>query len=123
LDAPPGCVAAEIYLDAVPAGKGGGRARPAYAPPALQAVRRDFAFLVPPDLPAEALLRAVRGADKQAIAAVRLFDRYQPEGGDLSLALEVVLQPTEKTFTDAEIAAISKRVVVAAEKLGARLRA
>jgi phenylalanyl-tRNA synthetase beta chain len=96
--------------------------RPAFAPPALQAVIRDFAFLVPADLTAEALLRAVRGADKEAITDVRIFDRYRTDAGELSLALEVTLQPTDKSFTDEEIAAISRRVVAAAEKLGAKLR-
>jgi phenylalanyl-tRNA synthetase beta chain len=121
LDAPPGAVAAEIYLDAIPAGRSNGRARGIYAPPALQAVTRDFAFLVPADVPADNLLRAIRGADKAAIAGVRLFDRFEaPEG--LSLAFEVTLQPIDKSFTDEQIAEISKRIVAAAEKLDARLR-
>jgi len=122
LDGPPGAIAAEIYLDAIPPARSAGRARTAYAPPALQPVTRDFAFLIPDDLAGEALVRAVRGADKEAIADVRVFDRYRPDGGGLSLALEVTLQPTDKSFTDDEIAVISKRIVGAAEKLGARLR-
>jgi phenylalanyl-tRNA synthetase beta chain len=122
LDAPAGAVAAEIYLDAIPAPRASGHARTAYAPPTLQAVIRDFAFLVPSDVPAENLLRAIRGADKAAISAVRLFDRFESAEG-LSLAFEVTLQPLEKSFTEGEIADVSKRIVAAAEKLGARLRA
>jgi phenylalanyl-tRNA synthetase beta chain len=118
----PPAMAAELYLDAIPEPRAGGRARPAFAPPALQSVTRDFAFTVPPGLAADALVRAIRGADKQAITAARVFDRYQPQGGDLSLAIEVVLQPGEQSFTEAEIADISKRIVAAAEKLGASLR-
>jgi len=121
LDAPPGAVAAEIYLDAIPAPRSSGHARSAYAPPALQAITRDFAFLVPAEQTAEALARAIRGSDKVAITAVRLFDRFEAADG-LSLAYEVTLQPLEKSFTDAEIGEISKRIVAAAEKLGARLR-
>jgi len=121
LDAPPGAVAAEIYLDAIPAPRSSSHARAAYAPPALQAITRDFAFIVPAELAAEALTRAIRGSDKVAITAVRLFDRFETPDG-LSLALEVTLQPAEKSFNDAEIGEISKRVVAAAEKLGARLR-
>ena len=121
-DAPGGTVAAEIYLDTIPASRSTERTRTPYSPPALQAVVRDFAFVVPDDLPADTLVRAIRGADKATVTAVRIFDRYQPEGGELSLALEVTLQPGEKSFTEAEIAEISKRVVAAAEKLGARLR-
>jgi phenylalanyl-tRNA synthetase beta chain len=121
LDAPEGTVAAEIYLDAIPASRATGRARSAYAPPALQAMTRDFAFLVPTDLPADNLVRAIRGADKAAIASARLFDRFETSDG-LSLAVEVTLQPADKSFTDQQIGEISKRIIAAAEKLGARLR-
>ena len=118
---PAGAVAAELYLDAIPAPRASGRARAPYKPPALQAVRRDFAFIVPADVTADSLARAIRGADKAAITAVRLFDRFQASEG-LSLAFEVTLQPIEKSFTDEQIGEISQRIVVAAEKLGARLR-
>jgi phenylalanyl-tRNA synthetase beta chain len=121
LDAPAGAVAAEIYLDAIPAPRSSGRARSAYSPPALQAITRDFAFIVPADTPAENVARAIRGADKTAITGVRLFDRFEASDG-LSLAFEVTLQPAEKSFTDEQIGEISKRIVAAAEKLGARLR-
>ena len=121
LDAPAGAVAAEVYLDAIPAPRAAGRARPAYSPPPLQAITRDFAFIVPADVPADNFARAIRGADKAAITGVRLFDRFESPDG-LSLAFEVTMQPTEKSFTDAEIGEMSRRVVSAAEKLGARLR-
>jgi phenylalanyl-tRNA synthetase beta chain len=121
LGAPPGAVAAELYLDAIPAGRSGDRARPSFRPPALQALTRDFAFIVPADVPAADLLRAIRGADKAAIADVRLFDRFDSPDG-LSLAFEVTLQPLEKSFTDEQIRDVSARIVAAAAKLGARLR-
>jgi phenylalanyl-tRNA synthetase beta chain len=121
LDAPAGAVAAEIYLDAIPASRSSGRARAAYSPPALQAITRDFAFIVPPDVPADNLLRAIRGADKAAITGARVFDRFETPDG-LSLAFEVTLQPLERSFTDEQIGEISRRIVAAAEKLGARLR-
>jgi phenylalanyl-tRNA synthetase beta chain len=122
-----GAVAAvELYLDAIPAKRGGkdtggGFMRPAYAPPALQAVTRDFAFLVPAELPADALVRAVRGADKQAITAARLFDRFERDG-QKSLAIEVTLQPVDKSFTEEALKAITDKIVAAATKLGASLR-
>jgi len=121
IDAPAGAVAGEIYLDALPPARSTARARSAYAPPALQPVTRDFAFIVPADVPAESLLRAIRGADKAAITNARLFDRFESADG-LSLAFEVTLQPVEKSFTDEQIGEISRRIVAAAEKLGARLR-
>jgi phenylalanyl-tRNA synthetase beta chain len=121
LDAPEGSVAAEIYLDTIPAPRSSGHARPAYTPPPLQGVTRDFAFIVPADVPADNLLRAIRGADKAAISGARLFDRFKSAEG-LSLGFEVTLQPVDKSFTDEQIAEVSKRIVAAAEKLGARLR-
>lgn len=122
LDLPAGTQAADLYLDALPASRDKGRARPAFTPPALQPVTRDFAFVVPDTLAAGDLVRAIRGADKALIADVRLFDRYQPAGGDLSLAIEVLLQPTDKTLTEADLAALSDKVVASAAKLGATLR-
>jgi len=121
LDAPTGMVAAEIYLDAIPAPRSSEHARPAFTPPALQPVIRDFAFHVPHDLAADALVRAIKGVDKGVISDARLFDRYEGEQG-LSLAVEVTLQPGDKSFTEAEIGEVSRRIVMAAEKLGARLR-
>ena len=123
LDRP--AVAAELYLDAIPARRESGRMRAAYTPPALQPVVRDFAFMVPEVVAADALLRAVRGADKAAIVDVALFDRFTGPGlaeGEVSLALAVTLQPGERSFTEAELQAISERIVAAAAKLGARLR-
>ncbi|MCY7281677.1 MAG: phenylalanine--tRNA ligase subunit beta, partial [Sphingomonas bacterium] len=121
LDAPVGTVAAEIYLDMIPAPRKPERARAAFIPPTLQPLTRDFAFLVPADLSADALVRAVRGADKALITAVRVFDRYQGEQG-LSLAVEVMLQPVDKSLTEAEIGEVSSKIVAAAAKLGASLR-
>ena len=119
-------VAVEIFLDAIPAKKGKGAfARPHYAPPALQPVTRDFAFLVPADLPAGDLLRAVRGADKANIVAARIFDLFAGQGvpeGSKSLAIEVTLQPGEESYTDEDLKAISDKVVAAAAKLGGELR-
>ena len=102
-----------------------GPARSAFTPPALQAVRRDFAFLAPEALAAGDLVRAVKGADKAVIVDARLFDRFAGQGvpeGQVSLAVEVVLQPAEKSFAEAELKAVADKVVVAAAKVGAVLR-
>ena len=118
-------VAGEIFLDAIPAKRGGGRIRPAYTPPALQPVTRDFAFLVPDALAAGDLVRAVKGADKALIVGARLFDLFTGQGvpeGQKSLAIEATLQPTDKTLTDEDLGAITAKVVAAAAKLGAILR-
>lgn len=119
-------VAVEIFLDAIPTKKGTASfARTAYAPPALQSVMRDFAFLVPADLPAGDLQRMVKGADKANIIDARIFDVFAGQGvpeGKKSIAIEVTLQPTEKSYKDEDLKAISDQIVAAAGKLGAELR-
>ena len=117
--------AVELYLGALPAKRGTGFMRPAYTPPALQAVTRDFAFLVPAELAAGDLVRTIKGADKAVITDARLFDVFTGTGvpeGQKSLAVEVTLQPGEKSFTDAELKAVADKIVAAAAKLGASLR-
>ena len=118
-------VAGEIFLDAMPAKRANGFMRAPYAPPALQAVKRDFAFLVDEAVEADALVRAVRNADKKAIVDARLFDVFVGPGveeGKKSLAVEITLQPGEKSFAQEELDAISAAVVKAAAKLGGTLR-
>ena len=118
--------AVELFLDAIPAKRGAASfARAPYAPPALQAVTRDFAFLVDSALPAGDLVRTIKGADKANIVAVRLFDDFRGQGvpdGQKSLAVEVTLQPGEKSYDEPELKAIAERVTSAAAKLGAVLR-
>lgn len=118
-------VAAEIFLDAIPLKKAAGFMRPAFTPPALQAVTRDFAFLVTQDMPANDLVRSIKGCDKDNIIAVRLFDRFVGQGvpeGHVSLAVEVTLQPSEKSYSEDDLKTISDKVIAAASKLGAALR-
>ncbi|MEP2735057.1 MAG: phenylalanine--tRNA ligase subunit beta [Erythrobacter sp.] len=123
-------VALGIHLDAIPApkvkkGASPSFARAAYSPPALQSVTRDFAFLVPAELPAGDLLRSVKGADKVNIVDAKIFDVFAGQGvaeGKKSIAVEVTLQPQEKSFKDAELKAISDAVIAAAQKQGAELR-
>lgn len=120
-----GAVAAvELYLDALPPPRGR-KGRGAYAPPALQALTRDFAFVADDTLAADTLVRAAASADKALIAGVRLFDRFAGAAlgvGKVSLAIEVTIQPTDKSLTDAEIDAVGAKVVAAVAKLGAVLR-
>lgn len=118
-------IAGEIFLDAIPAKRRTGFMRAPYAPPALQAVKRDFAFVIDQAIEADALVRAVKGADKKNIVDARLFDVFVGPGvdeGRKSLAIEVTLQPGEKSFSQEELDAISASIVKAAEKLGGVLR-
>lgn len=118
----------EVFLEAIPAAKAKpAKTKPALDAPELMAVKRDFAFVIDDKVTAETLLKAVRGAEKKLIADVGLFDVYQGKGvaeGKKSLAVEVTLQPREKTLTDDEIEAVGKAIVAAVEKAtGGTLRA
>lgn len=104
----------EIFLDAAPVSRSGSvRTKPHLQLYDLQPVRRDFAFVVENDVKADELIRAARGADKALIVDVRLFDVF--EGGALegrkSLAIEVTLQPKDKTLTDADLESVSEKIV------------
>jgi phenylalanyl-tRNA synthetase beta chain len=110
----------EIFLNHVPLPRAKqGRSRAPLKLSALQPVERDFAFVVPADLPAETLLRAARNVDKRLVSEVRLFDVYAGPGveeGKKSLAVTVVLQPEESTLTDKELEAFSAKLVAQVEK-------
>jgi phenylalanyl-tRNA synthetase beta chain len=121
-------VAFEAFLDRVPAA----RPRATKTKPALDAsdllpLSRDFAFVVEDSVAAGTLLRAVAGADRKLIEKVSLFDVYRGKGvadGKKSLAVEVLIQPREKTLTDQEIEALSRKIVDAVAKAtGGSLRA
>ena len=127
LDADGPMLAFEIVLDAVPEPRGKAtKARGAASLAPLMPLTRDFAFVVEEGKATGDLVRAVAGADKALIADVRVFDVYRGAGvaeGMKSVALEVVIQPRDATLTEAEIEALSAKVVAAAGKAGATLRA
>jgi phenylalanyl-tRNA synthetase beta chain len=117
----------EVFLDAPPPPKARStKARPPLKLSAFQPVERDFAFLVDDSVPAEQLVRAARNADKGLISGARVFDLYAGKGvpeGKKSIAIAVTLQPVERTLTDAEIEAVSTRIVAqVAKATGAQLR-
>jgi len=126
LDAEGPMLAFEIDVEALPQP----RARPTKARPRLDLsplmpLSRDFAFVVDASLAAGDLVRAIQGADKQLIAEARVFDLYSGPGvpdGKTSLAVEVTIQPRDATLTEAEIDALSNRIIAAAAKVGAVLR-
>ena len=107
-----------IWPDAVPAPRKAGATRPALQLNDLQAVERDFAFVVDRETEALTLVNAAAGADKALIEEVRVFDEFV--GGSLgegrkSLAITVRMQPVDKTLTEAEIEAVGEKIV---EKVG-----
>jgi len=113
-------VAFEIYLDALPQPRRKATQRPPLELSDLQTVTRDFAFVVDQDVAAGDVLTAARGADKKLISEAQVFDVFESEealgAGKKSLAVEVTLQPREKTLTDDEIDAVAKRIVQAVSK-------
>ena len=119
-------VAFEIDLDAIPVPKSQRTARAALDASDLQAVTRDFAFVVAADVSADRIVRAAKNAEKTLIRGVSVFDVFAGEaiGQDRkSVAIEVTLQPRDKTLTDEDIEKISAAIVAAVTKAtGGELR-
>ena len=120
-------VAFEIWPENLPAPrkKSASKSKGALDLSDLMPVHRDFAFIVPDTVASGDLIKAAKGADKQLVSNVTLFDVYAGKGiedGHKSLAIDVTLSPKDETLTDAQIEAVSSKIVKAAEKLGATLR-
>jgi len=117
-----------VILDRIPDAK----QRPTRAKPVLelspfQPVSRDFAFIVDRAVKAGDIVRAAQAADKKLITGVTVFDVYEGKGiddGKKSIAIEVTIQPREKTLTDQEIDAVGAKIVAeVSKKTGGALRA
>ncbi|GGX65801.1 phenylalanine--tRNA ligase beta subunit [Litorimonas cladophorae] len=120
-------VAFEIAPDNLPAPKkkSASKAKSALTLSDLMPVHRDFAFIVSEDVRSGDILRAAKGADKQLISEVSLFDVYRGKGvdeGHKSLAIDVTLTPKAATLTDADIEAVSSKIIDKVMKAGGRLR-
>jgi phenylalanyl-tRNA synthetase beta chain len=112
-------VAFTIWPDEIPLPRKSSATRSALQQSDLQAVERDFAFVVDSDVEALTLVNAAAGADKALIESVRVFDEFI--GGSLgegkkSLAITVRLQPTDKTLKEQDIEAVSAKIVAKVEK-------
>ncbi|WP_127902654.1 phenylalanine--tRNA ligase subunit beta [Solirhodobacter olei] len=111
-------VAFTVLVEAVPQPKVRTPTRPALVLSDLQAVERDFAFVVDAQVEALTLMNAAQGADKALIERVTVFDQFSGEkaeaqmgAGKKSLAITVRLQPRDKTLTDEEIEAVGAKIV------------
>jgi phenylalanyl-tRNA synthetase beta chain len=91
------------------------------------AVLQDIAVVVGDDVPAAAVVEAVRGGAGPLLAEVALFDVYRGEQageGRKSLALRLEFRSPERTLTDEEAARLREQIVdVLSERFGAELRA
>ncbi|HEX8047058.1 phenylalanine--tRNA ligase subunit beta [Rhizobium sp.] len=105
----------EVYVDAMPEPKKKAtRTKPALELSPFQAVKRDFAFVVDKSVEAGAIIRAATGADRKLITGVNVFDIF--EGVSLgedkkSIAIEVQIQPAERTLTDEDFEALTQKIV------------
>ena len=118
----------EVYIDAIPEPKKKAtKTKPVLELSPFQAVRRDFAFVVDKAVEAGAIIRAASSADRKLIGAVNVFDIF--EGASLgadkkSVAIEVTIQPAERTLTDEDFDGLTKRIIANVEKsTGGTLRA
>jgi phenylalanyl-tRNA synthetase beta chain len=107
-------VAFTLYPEEIPLPRKKSASKGAVTMADLQAVERDFAFVVDADVEALTLVSAAAGSDKALIEDVRVFDEFI--GGSLgegkkSLALTVQLQPTEATLKEADIEAVATKIV------------
>ena len=117
----------EVLLDKIPEPKAKAtRVKPLLDLAAFQPVERDFAFVVARTVAAGDIVKAAAGVDRKLITGVNVFDVYEGPGVDAdkkSVALSVTLQPREKTLTDAEIEAVTGKIVAeVTKKTGASLR-
>ena len=95
------------------------KAKPTRTKPKLelspfQAVKRDFAFVVDKAVEAGALTRAAAAADRKLISGVSVFDVFEGAAlgeGKKSIAIEVSIQPVDKTLTDEDFEALAARIV------------
>jgi phenylalanyl-tRNA synthetase beta chain len=105
----------EIFVDAVPEPKAKPtRTKPKLDLSAFQRVTRDFAFVVDRTVEAGALTKAALAADKKLISGVSVFDLFEGPSigeGKKSIAIEVSIQPMEKTLTDEDFEALAARIV------------
>jgi phenylalanyl-tRNA synthetase beta chain len=127
LDVKGPAVAFSIHPQDIPLPRKTSATRPALDLNDLQAVDRDFAFVVDTDVDALTLVNAAMGADKVHVVDVRVFDEFI--GGSLgegkkSIAFAVKLQPKDATFTDKDLEAISAKIIDKVTKAsGGELRA
>lgn len=120
--------ACEVFLDRLPAPKNKeGKGLKPLKLSAFTPIRRDLAFIAPAEVDADKIVSAVKNTDKALITDVGVFDVYQGDrlpAGKKSIAVQLTIQPVEKTLTDEEIESVCRRVVGSVAKYtGAELRA
>lgn len=106
--------ACEVFLDRLPpAKKKNGKGVKTLKLSAFTPIFRDLAFLVDRKVDADKIVSAAKNTDKLLITDVSVFDLYEGEalGDKKSVAIQLTIQPVEKTMTDEEIESVCRRVV------------
>ena len=106
--------ACEVFLDRLPpAKKKNGKGVKTLKLSAFTPIFRDLAFLVDRKVDADKIVSAAKNTDKVLITDVSVFDLYEGEtlGDKKSVAIQLTIQPVEKTMTDEEIESVCRRVV------------
>ncbi|MDR7143710.1 phenylalanine--tRNA ligase subunit beta [Rhizobium sp. BE258] len=110
----------EVYVDAMPEPKKKAtRTKPALELSAFQTVKRDFAFVVDKTVEASAILKAASGVDRKLITGVNVFDIFEGASlgeGKKSVAIEVQIQPVERTLTDEDFEALTQKIIASVTK-------
>jgi phenylalanyl-tRNA synthetase beta chain len=110
----------EVFVDAIPeAKKKATKTKPVLELSPFQAVRRDFAFVVEKTVEAGAIIRATATADRKLIGNVNVFDIFEGASvgeGKKSVAIEVTIQPADRTLTDEDFDGLTKRIIANVEK-------
>ncbi|MBB3592874.1 phenylalanyl-tRNA synthetase beta chain [Rhizobium sp. BK529] len=110
----------EVYLDAMAEPKKKAtRTKPALDLSPFQAVKRDFAFVVDKTVEAGAIIKAAAGVDRKLITGVNVFDIFEGASvgeGKKSVAIEVQIQPADRTLTDEDFEALTQKIVASVAK-------
>ena len=106
--------ACEVFLDRLPpAKKKAGKGQKTIKLSSFTPIMRDLAFLVSRTTDSEKIVVAAKNTDKNLITDVSVFDLYEGEnlGDKKSVAIQITIQPVEKTMTDEEIESVCRRVI------------
>ena len=92
----------------------------------FQKSERDFAFVIDKNFQAQELITVISNIDQKLIKSVKIFDVYQGENipeGKKSIALNVIIQSSEKTLNDDDLDRITQLIISTVEsKTGAKIR-
>ena len=92
----------------------------------FQKSERDFAFVIDKNFQAQELIAVISNINQKLIKSVKIFDVYQGENipeGKKSIALNVIIQSSEKTLNDNDLDRITQLIILTVEsKTGAKIR-